>query len=436
MATFMDMFNQAGQGLSGAFQNPWTQLGMQMLGQGGWQAGNPGFGQRFAAAGQGFMQQQAQAQAAQRAQVTQQLEMAKAKAEYEKTQREQQTRQTIMERVRNDPTFMSDSPMARSILEITGDPSQLKDLGSLQPKGPGAPKMPYHYAVKNPDGTETQMVYDQSAPGGYRAGATYRPTSQQNVDLRGQTLEQTGAQRETALSQAQQRIDAAEANAQRMAEQRDRQLAQGDQRIAAEAARAEAARIAAETKAEANRVKATVKREDLTRGYNGAVRQIDTTLKLIKELEDSKGLNNLFGVRGQIPFTVPSSDTAFAQTRMERLKGGLGLGELIRLEQNGVKLTPVSNTDLQKVEQSAAALGSLQSAEDARAELGRIRETLENAKKEAEGNYKAFSSAYDTPSESSGYEADAAEAAALIQQRPDLADEVNRRLQQKYGKGL
>lgn len=384
MATFTDMFNQAGQKLNQGFDSPWTQLGMQLLNQSGWQAGDPGFGQRLGAAGMGFMDQRAQAAQAARLQQQQMLEQQKMMAEM-------QSREVLRRRAEEDPEFMKEQPIARSVILAGGTMADAKSASDMGGKGPGAPKMPYHYPIKNPDGTETQMVYDPQAPGGYRQGATYRPTSQQNVDLSGQRLELQGTQGDVRLQQSGQRIE------------------QGADRIELERQRVEqaaAAQAAAQSKAareeEAARLKMTMDKKGLTTGYQGAVNQIDKVITLIDQLKKHSGTDANFGIRGKLP-TVPGTDAADAAALLDEFQKNVGLSELIRLKDAGVVLTPVSNTDLQAVMQAGTNMDRTQGAPAAREQLEKFRAILENAKREAQGRYSDLSRQLEsTPSPQQG----------------------------------
>lgn len=377
MATFMDMFNQAGQKLDQGFNSPWTQLGMQILNQSGWQPGDPGTGQRLGAAGMGYMEQRAQAAQAARLQQQQMLEQQKIMSEV-------MSREALRQRAEQDPEFMKDQPVARAVILSGGSMSDAKNAADLGGKGAGAPKMPYHYPIKNPDGTETQMIYDPQAPGGYKPGATYRPTSQQNVDLSGQRLEMQGAQGDVRLQQGAERL---ELDRQRLEQQASAQAA----------AQSKAAR-----EAEAARIKTVTDKKGLTTGYQGAVNQIDKVITLIDQLKNHPGTDSNFGIRGKLP-TVPGSDAADAGTLLDEFQKNVGLSELIRLKDAGVVLTPVSNTDLQAVMQAGTNMDRTQGAPAARQQLDKFRAILENAKREAQGRYSDLSKELESaPSQQSG----------------------------------
>lgn len=376
MATFADMFNQAGGKLETAFNNPWMQLGLQLMQAGGPQQTNMSTGQRLAQAGMGFMDQRAQAAQMQAAQQKAVLEQQRAQAEI-------QTRDALRKRAEEDPDFLKDSPLARAVLAAGGTIDDAKKAADMGPKGPGVPKMPYQFPQKNPDGTETQLIYDPQAPGGYRQGATYTPTPVQQVQLGRERLEAQGDQFGTRADQGQQRID------------------QAQQRIAAQAQQAEARAAKAAREAEALQIKSSMKREDLAKNYNGAVSQLDRVTTMIKNLKAHKGLDGVFGVRGAIR-DIPGTAAADARTKIQELKDNIGLSELVRLDAAGVKLTPVSNSDIQVVQSAGGNLDRLQSKQQALETLENMQRTLEKAKAEAQDRYKSYDSIYDTPSSQTG----------------------------------
>lgn len=112
MASFQEMFSA--ENVQKLMADPRIQLGMQMLAAGGPQQGNPGFGARLGQAGQGFMQDQQQAQLMRASQLQMQQHQAQAQQQAQLAQRLQ------------DPEFQAQlSPSARQLAAAGASPEQI-----------------------------------------------------------------------------------------------------------------------------------------------------------------------------------------------------------------------------------------------------------------------------------------------------------------------
>lgn len=363
MAGFMDMLNQ---GLTNVTSSPVGQLSLQMLMNSGYMPNNPSGGARLGASLAGMSEMQQQQQEMQyRAQLRkqQEQELALRAAALQR----QQDQQTALQRLAQDPEFLSQNPQARSVLSATGDMGLAASMAKLVPT-PKAPTMPGVFEKYNPDNTVTQQIWNPQTqsydsgpaytkPDQMRAGA-YVAKTEQDMQMAPQEL---GIKATNAMTQ-QQRVDV----------------------MKTETARKQAA----------SALKNRINIAGLEQGYRGATTQIDDTIKLVDELlAPDSGLDSNYGVRGWIP-NAPGIDAANARARLERLKATSGLTELNRLKQLGVVLTPVSNTDLSTVSTAATALDAKQDAASARKELARYRDVLMRSKGEAEQNFNAMVGAY------------------------------------------
>lgn len=371
MATFSDIFNQAGGKLETAFNNPWMTLGLQLMQAGGPQQTDMSTGQRLAQAGMGFMDQRMQmAQLAQQKQLRD-LQMAQAQREEDKAKRDAQ----YAEELRRNPGLLSSNPMAAAVLQAGGSVQDaMAVLKATQPKQPTAP---FQYEMRGPDGSQTQYTYDASR-GGYTAGPSYIPTDVRNAD--------------TAATNAQ------------IAQSRlEKEQAEADRKYKLEQDRLRREQEAAERQRAADSLKSSMSKAELDAGYKGANAQFDKVIELTKTLENHAGLAGNFGVRGAIP-TIPGTDAANARALLDELKANIGLSELVRLEQSGVKLTPVSNTDIAQAQAAGGNIEKLQDVGQAKLQLQKIREALEKAKAESGNNYSKVSELYklQAPAQSAG----------------------------------
>ena len=367
--------------LEQGFNNPFTQLGLQMLAASGQMPGDPSFGQRFAAAGQGFMQQRQQAAELEQQKLLRQIQMGQLAKQLGQQETDAATRKRLQEMVKNNPDILANSPLARAVLESTGDVTGIAELAKVGQ--PATPKQPYTFEENLPGGEKQQYIWDQ-ATGGYRTTQPYRPTQQQAIDMRGAQFERQQGLREQQAGVKQDQWQAEQALREQQAQTTTTR---------AQTAASQEARVSAE-----NARKNGLDQAKLGAQFRAADAQLQDKINQVQALIDHPGLAGNFGLRGAIP-PIPGSDSANAFTEIERLKAGLGLSELVRLEQQGVKLTPVSNTDLATAEKSAANLDKVQDAGQAVEQLKRVKATLERAREEARGSFDQISSLYQQPAQ-------------------------------------
>lgn len=370
MPTFMEMLNQ---GLGNLTGTPLGQIGTQLLMASGPQQGNPGMGARLgqAVAGMGDMQinQQRLQQTEQLRQFQQMTMMRQMRA----MQQEEQQRAAIQDQVKNDPSFLANNPMARQIVGATGDFGMAAELAKLNPQ-PKAPNMKQTYDQHNPDGTVTQQVYNYDT-GKYEAGATYRPTAQQNVDIAGARYNMDAFYRPQEFELKQQNADTVAQNA-GVAAQRSTTAFNKEQRETAAALK-----------------KNNIDAEQLRQGYTGAASQIDETIADANNLLNHPGFNSLFGPDGMVT-AIPGTEAANAKALYDQFVSKIGFSELQRLKQMGISLTPTSNVDVENAQKSAASIARSQSNEGARQSLQTYIQKMQKARGEAESNYNRMSSLY------------------------------------------
>lgn len=368
MASILDMLNQ---GL-GNLNTPTGQLGIQMLLNSGRMQGNPGFGQRMGNALGGMQQMQYQQQQQEMQKLLRDQTQQELLLRQYGVMQQQKQREAVREMVKNDPNFMANNPQARALLEATGDTGFAADLQKLNPVQK-PPTMPGVFEKYNPDGTVVQQIYNPQT-GSYDSGPAYTPTDRMRANAYVQKTEQEMQLAPAELGVKQQGADTA---------------AQRVQAIVTESARKQA-KTALDTR---------VKVADLTNNFRGANSQLDDAINLANDLlKPDSGLDRNFGLQGFIP-NAPGMDAANARAKLERLKAVSGLTELVRLGNQGIRLTPVSDNDIRMVQSSAMNLDKAQDATSARAELERYRSVLQRAKEEASTNYNAIVNAYNPPSQ-------------------------------------
>lgn len=417
MATLTEMLSGTGGRLGQAFNDPWTQLGMQMLQASGPQANDPSFGARFGQAGAGFMQAQQQAAQLQQQQLLRQVQMGQLAKQARSQETEEQARKRMMEMIAQDPTMLANNPLARAWLETTGDVSGLKGLADFGPKTPGAPKMPWQFEQKLPTGEAVQHIYDPES-GGYQAGSPYRPTAQQNVDIRGAQLGLGRQQWETEMQfkerqaaekaqQFQQSLGQREQQfgAQQQFRETEAQRKQGNWTVEQERAQkaAETAARQAETAAEkeqrqqrAETLKNTVERSTLRKQFVGATSQIDQAQALAKQVLNHPGLSGNFGKRGMVP-NIPGSDAADAAAVINRLRSVGGLQEIIKLKNSGVSFGQLSNFEQEQAQKAFINLEKAQSVEQARESLRVLVDSLGKLKQNMTTDYEGTDRLYELP---------------------------------------
>lgn len=368
MATLTEMMNASGGALSQAFQNPWTQLGMQFLNQGGWQQGDPGFGQRFGAAGMGFMQQQAEQQKAKQAEMLLQMQMAEA---------------------------------------------------LRKQKEAGKPKMPFQYSMAQPTGDQVQYTFNP-ATGGYDASQPYRSAQQQGVDVRSAQAQERRQQWETeqqfrerqAKQQASQFDQNQELQQQRFGYEKQRgdidlQKWQAEQQRKLENdawKREHPTGQAAATAAWSPKDKVVwqAKRKAATRSVDGAMRMLDRMEQSVNKLIGTEqqgdvpgslehpGLSSAFGMTGALTGAMGAfaPQTANARSILDTLKNQSALTELRALKESGASLGQVSNFENQMLQNALAPLQTVQTYEQAKQSLADVRNYVRQTRQSLQGAYQ------------------------------------------------
>lgn len=362
MATFMDMFNQAGQKLGQGLDNPWTQLGMQLMQAGGPQQVDVSGGQRLTQALSGFGEMQAATVARQRAQA--------------ELQRQQQMNQAVREAVMANPNMLPNNPLAQAVLAGGGTLADLKgvDKFAVGTGSDGMAKRPWQQSRRNANGSVTEFFWDQNQ-GGWTEGATYMPADVQNAATARGNLEvaQGGLEVRRAAETRQSRLgeeaaDRAFEESQRRQQKQEREMAGAY-------------------------LKSKMDHAAFKGTYAGARNRFDRLIKLATEVRDHKGLEANYGKYGYIP-NVAGSEASDAWAKVEELTANLGLSELQALAKAGVVLTPVSNTDLDVVTRSAANPTKFQSYKQAKETYDRVVKTFERARDEAAGIYTELDNIY------------------------------------------
>lgn len=368
MATFMDMLNQGLGGLN----TPVGMLGTQLLAQSGPQQGNPSGGVRLGNAVAGMQQQQAQLQQMQQQQALRQIqqqELAVRSAAEDRVNKQQQTLQTVLQSPEAQAVM---TPIQRQLMAAGVDPSQIAKIGTPQAKPPVAPGM---VDVPQADGTYIRRIWNPQT-NKYDDSVPFTPPAAQTANAATGRLQLDQQYRPQELGVKQQTADASTQNAQ-TAEQ---QLA-----VKQAAEQRQADMMAATSK---------MKRVEFRQAYRGATAQFDEAQQLADEIASSKALPSLYGVKGYIP-PVAGSDAADLQAKIDRLVAIGGLTELQKLKQNGVVLTPVSNTDLGTAQTAALNVTKSQSGIQAKSVFEGYSAALKKAKEEAATRFNEYDGLYD-----------------------------------------
>lgn len=368
MATFMEMLNQGLGGLN----TPVGQLGTQLMLASGPQAGNPGGGARLGQAFMGMQQQQAEQQQMQQQMQLRQIQQQEMALRARALNREEK-RDMTMEAVLADPNFMNQlSPQQQMAVKMGTPMADVMKIGQAKQATP-----PGMFDEPQPDGTYVRKVWDPQT-GGYKASVPFTPPQAQtaNVATRRLEMDQNAQPIEQALKE--RTVSATEQNAatqaQRVATQQAAELRQRD----------------------ANVMTNKFKRVEFKHAYEGARSQLSEVATLANEIANDPAIKSLYGPSGYIP-PIAGSDAADLQTKIERLKAKGGLAELVKLKNNGVSLTPVSNTDLTNAQTSFANFDKLQSDVQAIETFKNVATSMQKAIDEAAARYNDYDSLYDVP---------------------------------------
>jgi hypothetical protein len=285
----------------------------------------------------GMQQQQAQLQQMQQQQLLRQIQMQELGIRGKAAERQDRQDQTLQSVLQSPEAMQNMTPIQRQLMSAGIDPSQIAKI-TPQAKQATPPGM---YDMPQPDGTYIRHVINPQT-GQLEQSVPFTPPQQQTANVAQGRLNMDLQYKPQELGVKQQTANAATQNAQ-TAEQRVATQQQAEQR------QQDAATMASK-----------FKRVEFKQAYRGATSELDEVANLAQEIADSPALPSLYGKTGYIP-PVAGSDAANLQTKIDRLKAKGGLAELTKLAQNGVKLTPVSNTDLAQAQSSFANFDKLQS---------------------------------------------------------------------------
>jgi hypothetical protein len=111
----------------------------------------------------------------------------------------------------------------------------------------------------------------------------------------------------------------------------------------------------------------------------------------VKEILNSPGFEDAFGLGGETKSKVPGSPAANVRSRLEQLKGNLFVEAITAMRnasKTGAAVGAASDSEGNKLEASRAAIQQFQSAESARKELTRLLRQLEDAEGSVVNAYK------------------------------------------------
>lgn len=111
----------------------------------------------------------------------------------------------------------------------------------------------------------------------------------------------------------------------------------------------------------------------------------------IKEIINSPGFNDAFGLGGETKSQIPGSPAANVRSRLEQLKGNLFVEAITAMRnasKTGAAVGAASDSEGSKLEASRAAIQQFQSAESARKELNRLLRQLEESENNVVNAYK------------------------------------------------
>lgn len=369
MATFMDMINQGLGGLN----TPLGMLGTQLLANSGPMPGNPGGGARLGNAFLGMQQQQGMQQ-----QMDQQLQLRKIQEQEmalrARALQRQEKQDASIEKVLADPTFMGQlSPTQQTAIRLGTPMADVMKMGQAkQPTPPGMYDMPdpnnpgqYIRHVVNPQ----TGILEQSVP--------FTPPQAITASVAQDRLQMDRQMQPVEMAARQTAAEAQASNAKATAD-----------RVAMEQAKAQ-------READKGVMESKFKRLEFKQAYRGAVAQLDEVEQLATKIANSKALDSLYGPDGRYIPPIAGTDAADLLADINQLKAKGGLAELVKLKQNGVALTPVSNTDLTQAQTSFGNFDQMQSGAKAREVFSYTAEAMRKAKAEAATRYNEYDSLYD-----------------------------------------
>lgn len=373
MPTFEEVMGGINKGIGG-LNTPLGMLGTQLLAQSGPQAGNPGGGARLGQAFLGMQQQQAQQQQMDMQNQLRQIQQQEMALRARALGREEK-RDMTMEAVLNDPTFMGQlSPQQQMAAKLGTPMADVLKIGQAkQATPPGMFDMP---DPNNPGQFIRNVV--NPATGQLEQSVPFSPPQARTAAVAEGRLAMEQAAQPIEQGFKERTVAATEQNAQTQAE-----------RVATQAA-------AEQRQQDAAKMAGKFKRLEFKQAYRGAVTELGEVQKLASDIAADPALPKLYGPNGYIP-PIAGSDAADLQTRIDRLRAKGGLAELVKLKNNGVALTPVSNTDLAQAQQSFANFDKLQSDVQAKETFSNVAIAMQRAMEEAATRYNEYDSLYDVP---------------------------------------
>lgn len=412
MASIADYLRQFGgqmnQGLQGlrpaleqGFANPLTHAGLGIMM--GSQQGGPGAAAGFMQGMHGYNQFAGQQAQIEDQKAMRQLQAAQLARMGKQDEREDTSRKVLMDALRNNPQMLADNPLARTVLESTGDPSQLQGLGGLMPRAP-TPMGEYQAGLL--DLQRQRLGLDQM-----RYGDT--------ADIQRQRVEMEG--KRAGLDERRLDLDARRVGSMEAAEQR--------------------AASTAQRQAMADQQKKLISANALDAKYKGAIAELDNYDKRLKEFAEMPGFSTAFGAAGMLAEKYPtatgmiSPETNNAIARRKELQAQGMLSALLELSGAGVSLAPISNADAEALKAKAGNLEAAQTPAAAKRATDEMRAQLDATKRRIAEAYQADRALYEVQG-GADESRDFQDAQRALQARPDMRDEINRRLMQKYGRGL
>jgi hypothetical protein len=367
----MELINQGLGGLN----TPLGMLGTQLMANSGPQPGNPGGGARLGQAFAGMQQQMGQQQALEQQQLLRQIQQQELSIRAAQMQREAKKEATLQNVLSSPEAAQGLTPIQRQLL-MAGVP--MADIVKMQPQAK-QPTPPGMFDMPQPDKTYIRKVWNPST-GTYDESVPFVPPQAQTAGVAVERLNMDKTAQPIELAAKQTAAEAQASNAQATAD-----------RVAMEQAKAQ-------READKNVMESKFKRLEFKQAYRGAVAQLDEVEQLATKIANSKALDSLYGPDGK--YIPPIAGTAAADllADINQLKAKGGLAELVKLKQNGVALTPVSNTDLAQAQTSFGNFDQMQSGVKAREVFANTAEAIRKAKAEAAQRYNEYDSLYDAPS--------------------------------------
>ena len=403
MATITDYLKQWGQQLNQGMQgmgpalergmeNPLTHAGLGIYA--GSMNGGPGAVPGFLQGMQGFNQVKAQKSAEEDRKLMRELQQGQLGRLKSKDESEEARRRAIIQSLKNNPDMLANNPLARQILMATGDPSELQGIGAL-------------------------------------GGGGMTPYQQESLNLRREQMQQ--GREVTPYQQAQ--IDRWKSQQTEMTPYQQAQVGQWQSENARKEAEAQRGATAA-------RQKSMGSANALDAKFQGATAELDKLSEKLNQFQQSPGFRSVYGPFGKQTeqlvdktgaLVAPAAANALA-ARDEIMAMG-GLSRMMDLKGSGVSLGQVTEAEHKLLQQSFGNLKAAQTEEAAAQRIKELQDNISTVKQRLTQAYQSDRSLYDVQG-GEDESRDFQDAQRALQARPDMRDEINRRLMQKYGRGL